>query len=487
MERKKVLYALIALLLVSAVGFAAFISEDSAAQDAEAENNPNESNNVQSSPASNESVAGTVIVLWLGSSVMTVNGQEQAIDDNGTVPVAQNNRTLIPVRAVVEAMGGTVEWDNESQTTALSRGGDVIRLTIGSTTAYLNDVAATLDVAPALIDSRTMLPIRFIVESFGFAVAWDEPNAMITITESNPSGTVTATGNGNTGAAPVVYMTNDISPQGLMAVYQALGREANGNNVAVKISTGEPGGNHFLSPDLIKDLVQSVDGTIVECNTAYGGRRAGTAMHYQVAKDHGFTDIATVVIMDEESEMSLPVANGTHLQEDIVGARFADFDFHVVLSHFKGHAMGGFGGAIKNLSIGYASSAGKNLIHTAGASRTSFRGGDQDAFLESMAEAAKAVVDSAGDNILYINVMNHLSVDCDCSSNPAAPTMADIAILASLDPVALDKACVDLVYVAPDGQDLIERIESRNGAHTLDHAAEIGLGSLEYQLVSIDG
>lgn len=285
---------------------------------------------------------------------------------------------------------------------------------------------------------------------------------------------------------PNVYMTDDINSQGLMKVYEALGREANGENVAVKISTGEPGGKHFLDPDLIKDLVQSVDGTIVECNTAYGGQRANTAMHYQVAEDHGFTAIAPVVIMDEEDTMTIPITDGTHLTEDVVGSRFADFDFHIVLSHFKGHAMGGFGGAIKNLSIGYASSEGKNLIHTAGESSTSFMGGDQDSFLESMAEAAKAVVDYNGENILYINVMNHLSVDCDCDGNPAAPTMSDIAILASLDPVALDKACVDLIYEAPDGEDLIERIESRNGIHTLDHAAEIGLGSLEYELVNID-
>lgn len=287
-------------------------------------------------------------------------------------------------------------------------------------------------------------------------------------------------------SVPAVYMTTDISPEGLMAVYEALGRAADGENVAVKISTGEPGGNHFLSPDLIKDFVQSVDGTIVESNTAYGGQRISTALHYQVAEDHGFTAIAPVVILDENGEIALPVENGTHLTEDIVGAGFADFDFHVVLSHFKGHAMAGLGGAVKNLSIGYASPRGKNLIHSGGQSETSFSGGGQDDFLESMAEAAKAVVDTAGENILYINVMNHLSVDCDCSSNPADPEMADIAILASLDPVALDQACVDLVYAAPDGQALVERMESRNGLHTLDYAAEIGLGSLEYELVSID-
>lgn len=284
---------------------------------------------------------------------------------------------------------------------------------------------------------------------------------------------------------PDVYMTTDISPEGLAAVYEALGRSAEGENVAVKISTGEPGGTHFLAPSLIQDFVQSVDGTIVECNTAYGGSRANTAMHYQVAEDHGFTAIAPVVILDEEGSMSLPVEGGTHLTENFVGGHFADYDFHVVLSHFKGHAMGGFGGALKNLSIGYASSEGKSWIHTAGTTKSGIMG-EQNDFLESMAEAAKSVVDAAGEDILYINVMNHLSVDCDCDSNPAAPTMADIAILASLDPVALDQACVDLVYAAPDGEDLIERIESRNGILTVEHAADIGLGSREYELVSLD-
>ncbi len=302
------------------------------------------------------------------------------------------------------------------------------------------------------------------------------------------SGTVilAAANSGNSGTSKV-YMTKDISPAGLMAVYKALGREASGNNVAVKISTGEPGGKHFLAPGLIKDLVQQVDGTIVEANTAYGGRRASTAMHYQVAKDHGFTAIADVVILDENGDVSLPVANGKHLKEDLVGAHFKDYDFHLVLSHFKGHAMGGFGGALKNLSIGYASSRGKSLIHSGGKSTTNPWGGEQNAFLESMAEAAKAVVEAGGrEHFIYINVMNHLSVDCDCSSNPAAPTMADIAILASLDPVALDKACVDLVYAAPDSRDLIQRIESRNGILTVDHAAAIGLGNLKYELISLD-
>lgn len=285
---------------------------------------------------------------------------------------------------------------------------------------------------------------------------------------------------------PVVYMTTNIDPAGLMAVYNALGLAANGK-VAVKISTGEPGNTHYLAPALIKDLVQHVNGTIVECNTAYGGRRASTAAHYQVAKDHGFTAIAPVLILDEKADISIPVIGGKHLTEDIVGAHFNEFDFHIVLSHFKGHQMGGFGGALKNMSIGYASSAGKAWIHTAGRSRRSISGGVQNDFLESMAEAAKAVADSNRGRILYINVMNYLSVDCDCNGRPAAPSMADIGILASLDPVALDQACVDLVYAAQDGRDLIERIESRNGLLTIDHAERIGLGSKSYELKRIDG
>lgn len=288
------------------------------------------------------------------------------------------------------------------------------------------------------------------------------------------------------GEIPKVYMTTDISPEGLRKVYEALGRTPQGQ-VAVKLSTGEAGNTHYLSPDLIKDLVQSVNGTIVECNTAYGGSRASTAMHRQVAEDHGFTAIAKVDIMDENGSMSIPVTKGVNLKEDFVGANLKNYDSMMVLSHFKGHAMGGFGGAIKNISIGVGSSEGKNWIHTAGASRTSFMGGNQDRFLESMAEAAGAVIDYMGEeNMLYISVMNHLSVDCDCDGNPAAPDMHDIGILASLDPVALDQACVDLVYAAPDGASLIQRMESRNGIHTLDHAEDIGVGSQTYERISVD-
>lgn len=285
---------------------------------------------------------------------------------------------------------------------------------------------------------------------------------------------------------PVVYMTREITLEGLMAVYQALQWEPQGR-VAVKLSTGEPPASNYLRPELIAGLVQSLDGTIVECNTAYGGSRAETAMHYQVAEDHGFTAIADFQILDEEGSMTLPVQGGTRLSENYVGAAFDDYDSYLVLSHFKGHSMAGYGGAIKNISIGLGSSEGKAWIHSAGSSRTNPWGGDQDAFLESMAEAGKSVSDYLGDQIVYINVMNRLSVDCDCDGNPAEPDMHDIGILASTDPVALDQACIDLVYSAEDGQSLVNRIESRNGLHTLEHAQQIGLGSRSYELVSIDG
>ena len=285
---------------------------------------------------------------------------------------------------------------------------------------------------------------------------------------------------------PVVYMTQEITPEGLMAVYQALQWEPQGR-VAVKLSTGEPPASNYLRPELIAGLVQSLDGTIVECNTAYGGSRAETAMHYQVAEDHGFTAIADFQILDEEGSMTLPVQGETRLSENYVGAAFEDYDSYLVLSHFKGHSMAGYGGAIKNISIGLGSSEGKAWIHSAGSSRTNPWGGDQDAFLESMAEAGKSVSDYLGDQIVYINVMNRLSVDCDCDGNPAEPDMHDIGILASTDPVALDQACIDLVYGAEDGQSLVNRIESRNGLHTLEHAQQIGLGSRSYELVSIDG
>ena len=289
----------------------------------------------------------------------------------------------------------------------------------------------------------------------------------------------------------VVYMTSEISPEAIVKLYKALGREATGK-VAIKISTGEPGGHNFLQPSLIADFVRLTDGTIVECNTAYEGRRFTTEDHRRAAEEHGFTAIAPVDIMDAEGEVRLPVEGGRHLTYDIVGSHYPDYDFTVILSHFKGHAMGGFGGAVKNMSIGIASSNGKSHIHSAG--RLDSVAGlwdnlaEQDAFLESMAEAAKAIADHCGDSIIYISVANNLSVDCDCDASPEDPKMGDIGILASLDPIALDKACTDLVRSSedPGKEHLIERIDSRHGMHTLDYGEKIGLGSQTYKLVKLD-
>ena len=288
---------------------------------------------------------------------------------------------------------------------------------------------------------------------------------------------------------PKVYMFTKISAENLVKIYEALGREATGK-VAVKLSTGEPGGHNFLQPALIKDLVKKVNGTIVECNTAYGGGRADTENHLKAAKEHGFTAIAPVDIMDADGEVALPVKGGKHLKEDFVGSHYLNYDFTIILSHFKGHAMGGFGGAIKNMSIGIASSGGKAWIHSAGKTKGDPWGNlpPQDDFLESMAEAAKAVADHCGDKILYISVANNLSVDCDCDASPEDPQMGDIGILASLDPIALDKACTDLVRASEDHGKihLIERIDSRHGMHTLKYGEKLGIGSQKYELVKLD-
>lgn len=304
-----------------------------------------------------------------------------------------------------------------------------------------------------------------------------------TIPDENAESEDSGQGKEQDSLSPAVYMTRDITSEGLMNVYQTLQASPEGK-IAVKLSTGEPGSN-YLRTDLIGRLVQSLQAAIVECNTAYGGSRTNTAMHYQVAEDHGYTEIANVDIMDENGSMTLPVTGGSNLKENYVGANFANYDYYVVLSHFKGHSMAGYGGAIKNISIGIASAEGKSHIHSGGTGGSTWSG-EQDAFLESMAEAGKSVVDYLDGNILYINVMNRLSVDCDCDGNPAKPDMHDIGILTSFDPVALDQACVDLVYGAEDGSSLIERIESRNGLHTLEYAENIGLGNRQYQLISID-
>ena len=287
-----------------------------------------------------------------------------------------------------------------------------------------------------------------------------------------------------------VYFTKDLSAKGLMKAYNALGVQLKGK-VAVKISTGEPGGHNFLQPALIQDLVKALNGTIVECNTAYAGRRSSSEEHWKAIEEHGFKAIAPCDIMDEEGDMAIPVTGGKHLKENYVGTHLKNYDSILMLSHFKGHAMAGLGGALKNMSIGVASARGKIQIHNSAKSEV-FEDcftADQDSFLESMADADQSVMDFMGrENIVYINVANRLSVDCDCDSNPHDPEMADIGIFASTDPVALDQACVDAVYASPDPGKaaLIERIESRNGLHTVETAAQLGLGYRDYELIDLD-
>lgn len=298
------------------------------------------------------------------------------------------------------------------------------------------------------------------------------------------------TGDGNNANQPAkVYFAKDITPANLMRLYKALGREAKGK-VAIKLHMGEPGGNHFLQPEFVREFVTAVNGTFIDGNTAYAGRRNTVEDHMKVAGEHGFTAIAPVDILDGHGEdIELPVEGGKHLKNVRIGSHFANYDFTIILTHFKGHAMGGFGGSIKNMSIGIASVAGKCQIHSAGKSTiNAWVGTEQNDFLESMAEGAKGIADYCGNNILYINVMNNLSVDCDCDSHPEPPRISDIGMLASLDPVALDKACVDLVYQSPekDRVHLVERIESRNGTHTLDYAEKLGLGSRKYELITLE-
>jgi len=297
-----------------------------------------------------------------------------------------------------------------------------------------------------------------------------------------------------------VYYTAEITPQSLVRIYQALGVPAHGR-VAVKISSGEGGNNHYLKPTLIGDLVNQVNGTIVECNTAYGGTRADTQHHWQTIHEHGFDTIAAVDIMDEYGELRIPIQDKRHLKYDLVGEHLANYDFMINLAHFKGHAMGGYGGVLKNASIGVASSRGKAYIHTAGktddvdkawSAEYLAAGPTQDLFLESMAAAAQAVHNYFGSgNIIYINVMNNMSVDCDCDGNPDAPQLKDMGILASTDPVALDKACLDLVFnhqatAGDDERPLIERINRQHGTYIVEYAERIGLGTRSYVLINLD-
>lgn len=290
-----------------------------------------------------------------------------------------------------------------------------------------------------------------------------------------------------------VYFTSDISSLGLIKIYEALGCELKGG-VAVKISTGEPGGHNFLDPNLIKGLVNKLDGTIVECCTAYGGKRDLAEEHWKTVKDHGFFDIAPCDIMDEEGEIKIPVEGGKYLKGyNIVGSHIKNYDSMLMLSHFKGHAMGGFGGALKNMSIGVASRNGKAWIHSWGNSIEMDKFWDysdnQDAFLESMAEACRAVVSYfKEENMAYINVLNKISIDCDCDSNPKKPEMADIGIFASLDPVALDQCCYDAIINSNDKgkESLIKRMKEKNAIHIVEEAERLGLGSRSYEIINID-
>lgn len=289
-----------------------------------------------------------------------------------------------------------------------------------------------------------------------------------------------------------VYFTKEITPKSLIQIYKALGVNLK-EKVGVKISTGEPGGHNYLHPELIGDLVHSLNGTIIECCTAYEGRRMDAKEHWKAIEEHGFKDMAPCDIMDEFEQMEIPVQNGFHLDKDIVGKHLENYNSILVLSHFKGHAMGGFGGALKNISIGIASTQGKTYIHTAGvtteAAELFNKLPPQDHFLESMADAYKAVIDYKGaQNMVYINVANRLSVDCDCDSNPAEPEMADLGIFASTDPVAVDQACYDAVVNSadPGKKALIERMDSLHGIHTVEAAAQHGLGSREYEIITLD-
>ena len=285
---------------------------------------------------------------------------------------------------------------------------------------------------------------------------------------------------------PKVYFTRDLSPAGAIRAFDMLGIKLEGN-VAVKLHSGEPGNQNFLRPAFMKDIVEHVNGTIVECNTAYDGGRNTTEAHKKTMLLHGWTEIADVDIMDAEGEMELPVHGGKHLDVNFVGKDLADYDSMLVLSHFKGHPMGGYGGALKNISIGIASSYGKAYIHGVKDVNAIWTA-DHDSFLECMADAAKSVVEYMHGKMAYVNIMCNMSVDCDCCAVAADPKIKDIGILSSLDPVALDQACLDLVYASNDEgkADLIERIESRHGVHTIEAAAEIGVGSREYELIDMD-
>ncbi len=289
-----------------------------------------------------------------------------------------------------------------------------------------------------------------------------------------------------------VYFIKEITPENIVRIYEALGKKLPGK-VAVKMHSGEQGNQNYLRPEFVKDMVDYVKGTVVECNTAYEGARNSTEKHKKLIKEHEWDKYFPFDLLDEEGpDMELDIPNGQVLKKNYVGKDLANYDSLLVLSHFKGHAMGGYGGALKQLSIGCASSAGKTLIHTAGATndqRELFNNlPEQDKFLEAMADAASSVVNYFKGNAAYINVMKNISVDCDCDGNASAPCMKDMGILASIDPIAVDQACLDMVYNSTDpGKDkLIERIESRHGVHTIEAADKLGFGTREYELIDLD-
>ena len=288
-----------------------------------------------------------------------------------------------------------------------------------------------------------------------------------------------------------VYFIRDITPENIIKAYEAVGKKLTGK-VAVKMHSGEQGNQNYLRPEFVKDVINYVNGTVVECNTAYEGARNSTEKHKKLIEEHEWNKYFPFDLLDEEGpDMELDIPNGKILKKNYVGKDLANYDSLFVLSHFKGHAMGGFGGALKQLSIGCASSAGKTLIHTAGVTNDQTKLfanlPEQDRFLEAMADAAASVVDYFKGNAVFVNVMKNISVDCDCDGNASAPCMKDVGILASADPVAVDQACLDLVYNSTDpGKDkLIARIESLHGVHTVETAADLGVGTREYELIEL--
>ena len=288
-----------------------------------------------------------------------------------------------------------------------------------------------------------------------------------------------------------VYFIRDITPENIIKAYEAVGKKLTGK-VAVKMHSGEQGNPNYLRPEFVKDVINYVNGTVVECNTAYEGARNSTEKHKKLIEEHDWNKYFPFDLLDEEGpDMELDIPNGKILKKNYVGKDLANYDSLLVLSHFKGHAMGGFGGALKQLSIGCASSAGKTLIHTAGVTNDQTKLfanlPEQDRFLEAMADAAASIVDYFKGNAVFVNVMKNISVDCDCDGNASAPCMKDVGILASADPVAVDQACLDLVYNSTDpGKDkLIARIESLHGVHTVEAAADLGVGTREYELIEL--